>query len=257
MALRLSTGIRNFLLQHGSLADALAGGELRIYSGSQPASANNAPSGTLLATITTASGTRTAEVLSTGSVELTGGASGSVDSITVDGVTITDGAVAFNSSLTQTAADLAAEINRSQSSPEYTATSSGAVVTIIAKRGAGAAPNTFVVSGTLSTITATYTDFAGGVNSANGLRMGVATGGTIVKHPTDTWTGVGAANGTAGWFRFIGAVADGNGTDALEAEIRIDGQIATSGAELNLPSLSVATSAVQTITSLQFSLPAS
>lgn len=257
MALRLSNGTRNFLLQHGSFRDALEGGELQIYSGSQPANANNAPSGTLLAVITTNSQTRVAEVLATGSVDLTGGAAGSVDQITVDGADIMDNPVTFNSSLEQTAIDVATEINQSQSSPEYRAEAGGTLVTITAKRGSGAAPNGFVVASIASTITTADTAFAGGVDSANGLRMGNAANGTIVKHPTDTWTGPGVANGTAGWFRFVGSVADGGGTDAVEQEIRVDGQIATSGAELNLPSLSIATAAVQTITSFQFSMPAS
>lgn len=256
MALRLSTGIRNFILQHGSLRDALSNGELRIYSGTQPASANNAPSGTLLATITSSSNARVAEVLATGSVTLDSGASGSVDDITVDGVSLIDTSVPFNTSLTQTAVDLAAEINRSMSSPEYRATASGPTVTLIAKRGSGANPNTFVVGGTLSTIAASYTDFSGGVDSSNGLRLGQSAAGTLTKNQSQSWTGVGVANGTAGWYRFVGSVADSDGTDALEEEIRVDGQVATSGAELNLPSLSIATSAVQTITSLQFSLPA-
>src|SRR5262245_17278078 len=111
MALRISTALRNFLCQHGSLRQALQNGIIEIYSGSQPAGGDSAVSGTLLATITKASGSRTAEVLATGTVTLTGGASGSVNTVTVDGINlIPQGAVAFNTSLTQTAADLAAAI---------------------------------------------------------------------------------------------------------------------------------------------------
>src|SRR5574340_759925 len=144
MTLRLSSGARNFVLQHGSLKKAFQGGKILIYSGAQTSSADAAPTGTLLCTVTKSSGAHTAEVQASGPVTLTGGAAGSVDTVTVNSVNIlTNGAVPFNTSLTQTAADLAAAINLSESYPEYTATSSGAVVTIKAARGAGAAPNTF------------------------------------------------------------------------------------------------------------------
>src|SRR3990167_9378872 len=138
MALRLSTGLRNFMLQHGSLKDALQNGRMEVYTGTQPTTADSAATGTLLCPITKGSAAHTAEVLATGTVTLTGGASGSVDTVTVNSVNIlTTGAVPFNTSLNQTAADLAAAINASESSPEYTASVSGAIVTISAMRGTG------------------------------------------------------------------------------------------------------------------------
>src|SRR5574340_1240964 len=144
MTFRFSIAARNFAAQHGSYKKAFQGGKILIYSGAQPSSADAAPTGTLLCTITKSSAAHTAEVLATGTVTLATGAAGSVDTVTVNSVNIlTNGAVPFNTSLTQTAADVATAINLSESYPEYTATSSGAVVTIKAARGAGAAPNTF------------------------------------------------------------------------------------------------------------------
>lgn len=257
MTLRLSSGARNFLLQHGSLKKAFQGGKILIYSGAQPSSADAAPTGTLLCTITKSSGAHTAEVQATGTVTLTGGSSGSINTVTVDGVNIlTNGAVAYNTSLTQTAADLAAAINLSESSPEYTATSSGAVVTIKAARGAGAAPNTLVVSATLTTITATYGDMSGGVAWANGLSFDVSSAGTIAKKTGETWTGVNVASGTAGWYRFVGAVADSGVADTTETEIREDGAIATSGAQLNLTNTTLALDATTTIATWSRTQPA-
>lgn len=54
MATRLPTGVRNAMVDAAvDLADAGAGaGEVRVYTGTQPASANNAASGTLLVTFT-------------------------------------------------------------------------------------------------------------------------------------------------------------------------------------------------------------
>ena len=90
-----------------------------------------------------------------GSITLATGAAGSVNSVTVNGVTITSGSVAFNTSLSQTATDLASNINAYTSSPNYTAVANGATVTITAST-AGSAPNGFVVTASLTTITATY-----------------------------------------------------------------------------------------------------
>jgi hypothetical protein len=52
-ALRLSTGFRNGLLGASGVCDLLNGGKINIYSGGQPASADYAETGVLLATITT------------------------------------------------------------------------------------------------------------------------------------------------------------------------------------------------------------
>ena len=254
MAFKLSTGLRNFVLQRGSIRDALQGGIIQIYSGTQPSSADAAPSGTLLATISAASVARVAEVLATGTATLAG-ASGSVDGMTVNGVEIMNNPVAFSSTIENTAAEVAAEINKSKSSPEYRASASGAVVTISALPGAGAGANTFAVVTATTTLTSTDVDLAGGVTSANGLRFGDAAAATLVKDANQTWSGVAVATGTAGWYRLSGAVADSEGLDSSESEIRVDGAIATSCGELNLPSTSITNAATQTVTQYQIALP--
>lgn len=55
MSLRFSTGLREYLMAVGSLRDALNAGEIRIYSGPEPASVDSAisPSNLLLVTIRT------------------------------------------------------------------------------------------------------------------------------------------------------------------------------------------------------------
>lgn len=258
MAIRLSTALRNFMLQNGPLKGALQNGIMEIYSGSQPATGDAAVTGTLLATVTKASGARTAEVLATGTVTLATGAAGSVDTVTVNSINvIPGGSVPFNTSLTQTAADLATAINKGLSSPEYTATSSGAVVTIKAMPGSGTAPNTFAVTATLATITATYANMAGGVASVNGLSFNNAAAGTIDKNDAETWTSVVATSGTAGWFRFKGSIADAGAADSTGLYIRLDGAIATSGAEYNVSSTTLTGAATHTVTSFPITLPAS
>jgi hypothetical protein len=254
MALRLSAALRNYILAGGSLKEALTGGQITIYSGAQPTSADAAPTGTALAVITAAGGAYTPEVQATGTVTLAGSA-GSVDSITVGGVNILGASVPFNSTLTQTASDVAAKINASFSNPDYTATASGAVVTITANRGAGANANGLTVSGSLTTLTATYANMSGGVTAVNGLKFGTAAGGVLVKDASQTWSGVAGTTGTAGWFRFVGAVADSGVLDSSESQFRLDGAISTSGAQLNMSSTAITASATQTISSFPITLP--
>lgn len=56
MPIRPSTGLRNYLLDTNSLDAGLAAGFIRIYSGTPPADADAAVTGTLLCTISIASG---------------------------------------------------------------------------------------------------------------------------------------------------------------------------------------------------------
>lgn len=114
-------------------------------------------------------------VAATATVTLTGGAAGSVDSITVNSVNIMSGAVSFTTDLSTTAAAVASNINSHTSSPEYTATAVGAVITISAASAAGSDPNGYAVAVTSTTITTSKTDMANGsfayVSSADNLWM--------------------------------------------------------------------------------------
>lgn len=260
MALRLSKALRNFYLQNGSIKNALQNGIIEVYSGQQPTTADDAVAGTLLCTFTKSGNAFTPEVLATGSVTLTGGAAGSINTVTVNGVNIIpQGAVAFNASLNQTATDLAAAINAGMCFPEYSAVAVGAVVTIKAMPSTGVGPNGFVVTATLTTITATFVNMGSGVAgvaAVNGLSMGNAAAGLIAKTGAEVWQGTAVATGTAGWFRYRGSVVDAGAADALEALIRLDGNIATSGANLNMSNTSIVSGAVQTLSTFQLTAPA-
>lgn len=147
MALRLSTGLRNALLAAGGFKETLDGCKINFYTGTQPASADDAATGTLL-------------------------------------VTISDN---------------------------------------------------------------------GGVG---GLNWDTApSGGSIPKAPAQTWRGTAVASGTAGWFRIYPSAGDPSVLSTTEA--RVDGAIATSGAQLNASSVTVVSGATQDISSLSITLPAS
>jgi len=130
-----------------------------------------------------------------GSVTLTGGASGSITALTVDGVSIITSAVAFNVSLAQTASDLADEINDTTSDPDYYAYAVGAVCYIVQRV---IVAGTLTVVSTATTITTSDTDVSGGA-AGDGTLLGytesgfeVDPGDTYIEDPTEeTGSGMG------------------------------------------------------------------
>lgn len=262
MALRLSSGLRNFLNEGGSLKHAFAGGKLLLYSGAQPTLANDAVQGTLLCTYTASSGAHTVEVSAKGTLTLDTGASGSVDTFTVNSIEIMGSSTAFDTSLTQTAANIVTKVNDNPKNKLFKASSSGAVITLTAKPGLGTLPNGWVVAATYTTITGTAANMGSGgaavagVNQVNGLLFGDSAAGALVKLPTQTWSGVAGASGTAGWFRLVGSVVDAGSADSSEVFHRLDGNVATSGANLNLSSTTITSAATQTISTFTITEPA-
>jgi len=263
MALRLSTALRNAILKGGSVKRSMSNCFLKVYNGSQPASADAAPTGTLLCTYSSSSGTPTREVLAVGSLTLSG-TSGSADTFTIQpfgaGTTIDllGGAVASDGTVAGTATLVATAINDNPLNIFVTASTTGAtgVITLTARPGTGTLLNTWVPAGTGTTISfGTPVTITGGVAAVNGLRWGNAAAGVLSKKATQTWSGVAGATGTAGWFRIEAAVADGGALDSTESVLRLDGAVSTSGAELNLSSTSIAISATQTIDSFTVTLP--
>ena len=101
-------------------------------------------------------------VAATATVTLTGGAAGSVDTITVKAVALLGAPVPFNTDLATTAADVVAAINAGTGSHGYTASNVNAVITIEADVTDGSDPNGYEVLVTATTITYTKTNMAGG-----------------------------------------------------------------------------------------------
>lgn len=145
MTLKVSTGLRNQLLDGGSLKAALAGGLIKIYTGPVPASADDAVTGTLLTTVSLA-------------------------------------------------------------------------------------------------------------GSGTGIDLGVAAGGTIPKDPSQSWSGINVATGTAVYFRHVAAGDDGTLTATSK---RLQGTCGTAGADLNMSSVNLVANAPQVIDAANFTMPAS
>jgi hypothetical protein len=259
MALRLSTALRNALNTGGSMLNLMANCVLKVYTGAQPSTADAAPTGTLLCTYSKSGGALTREVLAVGSVALTGGGSGSVNTLTVNGLEIMGSATAFDGTLIQTATDIVAKINANPQNLLFTASNANgtsATITITAKPGLGALPNGWTVASTVTTITKTDTNMASGVNAVNGLSWLWPSAAGVLSKDANVWQGTAVATGTAGWCRFEAAVNDPGTLDTTPFVIsRIDGAVATSGAELNMGSTAVVSGAIQSVASFTITLP--
>lgn len=254
MTLRLSTGARNAIAARGGFAGAFNKCTIAIYSGSQPTTADAAATGTLLGRITVSSGALTAETRASGTITITGG-SGTITAVTVGTFNIIpdDATLTYDTSTTVTAANLAKVINRNGI---YEATSSAAVVTIKPRPGVGAAHNTYAVSST-GTCTATYANMSGGVAAVNALHFDEPASGVVAKPSTQVWSMSGVAAGTAGWFRIYASETDaGSLITAAPYLARVDGSVATSGADLNLSNITIAIGAPTTVDSFSFTMPA-
>lgn len=256
MTIRLSSGARSALVNTIGLLGALKNGSIQIYSGTQPATADAAVSGTLLGTVTLNSGALTKETQASQTITIAG-ASGSINTVTVGTLNIIpDGAVAFRTDVNTTASDLAIAINRNGL---FTATVASAVVTVKPRPGAGATYNGVAFATTVTTLTATVgaATLSGGVAPVNGLSLVESAAGVISKPTTEVWSFVGVAAGTAGWFRYVGSIADAGALlSAAPYYARIDGSIATSGGDMALSNIVVAVGSPNTVDAVTFTAPA-
>lgn len=152
------------------------------------------------------------EVLATGTITITGGTSNpgvnEMTSITVDGVDILGSAVDWTTSNSTTAANIASQINTYNSSPEYTASADGPVITISAATGSGAGPNGFlIVTNEGGDVTSTHdASMAGGVTAVTAVAQvytatisgtfEAADQFTITINSTEDYTITGLSSGT-------------------------------------------------------------
>lgn len=134
-----------------------------------------------------------------------------------------------------------------------TAGSGGTCTRINIYSGAEPATADAAATGTLlCTITNTT-----GVSSDYNLAFLTSTVGILAKN-TDTWQGTCVASGTAGYFRVIRSPTAASIPDtgaSSTTEIRLQGDIATSGAVLNLSNPVLVNAAVQNVDYFSMTLP--
>lgn len=108
------------------------------------------------------------------------------------------------------------------------------------------------VTGTLlGTVTLNSGAFTPG-SPTNGLTFAAAANGAVTK--AGVWGFNGAANGVAGWFRLKANEVDAGGVSP--SAVRLDGSVATSGADLNLSNITIAIGAPNTIDTFIWTQPA-
>lgn len=79
-----------------------------------------------------------------------------------------------------------------------------------------------------------------------------AAAGVLAKAPAETWSGVNAATGTAGYFRHV-AAGDTGASSTTQA--RIQGAVGVTGSDLNLTSVSLVAAATQVIDFYTIAMP--
>ncbi len=104
----------------------------------------------------------TREIRAVGWIQINSGDSGSVNSITVNGVEILSGSVSFNTDISVTIADVVNNINTYTSSPDYTALYAGARAIIFPANGLGSSVNSYTVSVSLTGLSGTSGNMTGG-----------------------------------------------------------------------------------------------
>lgn len=253
MTLRLSTKLCNNLAGTTGFAATFANGVIDVYTGTQPASADAAATGTLLGTITQASGAWTPETLASQTITVAG-SSGSINTVTVGTFNIIPlGAVPFVTDAATTAAALASAINRNGL---YTATVSGSVVAVKAPTGSGAAHNGLALATTVTTLTATSGgNMSGGVAAVNGLTFNESSGKSVTK--SGTWSFVGIAAGTAGWWRMRASPTDAGGADTGFIYPRLDGSCGVGSGDMSLGTITIEIGAPSTVDRFTWVQPAS
>lgn len=90
-------------------------------------------------------------------------------------------------------------------------------------------------------------------SGGTGINMAAAAAtGVIPKLATETWSGVNAATGTAGYFRHVAA---GDTGVLSTTEKRVQGVVALAGGELNLTTLALVNGVTQTVDYYAVALP--
>lgn len=270
MAIRVSTKFRNKISEGYGVRELLRDGRIYIYSGSQPANADTAPTGTLLATFTLSGGTFTPPVGSAASLTISG-STGTLDTVTVGGMAfdlLGGTPVAITSGSLGTSADnIAAQINATQNPLNIEATSDSVdtiTLTCPAWMGANADGLTVAHTETTSTVTVNGGSSAtfggtgspnGGTTAVNGLNFQFPASSGVLSKESTVWQDTSADNtGTAGWFRFV---AGGSLVSGGTTEVVFDGNVATSGGDLNMTSTSITASSTQTISTFTITFPSS
>jgi len=256
MAKQLSAFAASFLEGRGSWGELLQNGLLMFYTGSQPATADAAATGTACVRFSKAAGAVTKEVLATTIIDFTS-TTGNCTALTIGGLDIIGGAVTY-SSPSALATAVAAAINARRNTVIYSALANANSVTITAPKNSGITLNGLTVAVTVAAGTVAINAGSSTTLGGAGVTVGVAAANclSVVYPPVDgvcikeatVWQGIaGSGSGagyigftnaftsgtqTVGWFRWYGSMDDPELTgtptaDSQKQYLRYDGTIGT------------------------------
>jgi hypothetical protein len=259
MAIRATEALVNKLAQGYGIRDLMKDLQIFVYTGGQPASGDDAPTGNNLLIFTKDGVTYVAPTRSKSEIVLIG--TGTLDTIKVGGMDfnlLSAAATVDGGNLDVSAAAIVADINGRENPLNIIATTDGVnTVTLWLPHWMGAEGDDLTAAITQTTSTCTIdAAFASGVTALNGMNFDFpASIGVIAKPVGEEWKGTGVLAGTAGWFR---AVAGGSSVSSAGAtEVRFDGVLQSSGGDLDMGSLSIEVGAIQTISELSITQPQS
>lgn len=260
MAIRRSTALINKLAQGYGVRELLRDGRIYLYTGTQPTSVDSLPTGTNICIFTAAGGTFTPPVQSRAKITLSG-VSGSLDTVKVGGMAfnLLSAAVSYDTSLTATAAAVAANINAQQNPLNITADSSSADVRLYLPYWLGALGDGLTLAVTATTLGAAINGGSsatfggsgspgGGTTAVNGLNFNEAISAGALSKTATAWQGIGInGGGVAGWFRFVAGGSDI--ATAGTSSVYFDGSVGTSSttSDMAVSSLTITADAVYTI----------
>lgn len=89
-------------------------------------------------------------------------------------------------------------------------------------------------------------------STGTGLTFGTAADGALPKNPAETWSGTASASGTATFYRLVAA---SDTAAASTTEPRIQGTIGSSGADLNMSTLTLVSGTGYPIDSFSVAIP--
>ena len=235
--MQLSTKLANLIASGQDVRSAIGNFKRLIYSGTKPATADAAINGTLLATLTKDGAAATFETRPVWAITIAGAMGGTV-TVKMGGAPIHD-PVTSATDATTTATALAAAINATTIKPfaGFTASASGAVLSVVGPVGSGASLNALVCTAAVTdAVTATVAS-AGLPDGNNGTTLGVdavnccdfdARSVAGVLTSSQTWKDLSAdAGGTATWYRDV--YSDSDTGVASTAFLRRQGTITSVG----------------------------
>jgi len=242
MALRLSTGLRNAMLdQESNAANLMTGTDIAFGDGTGTSSRDR---------ITRVAGGL--DVFDKRKYITVSGSSGGTNDGSFEILAATDGylEVAAGSFTTEAAAEqiILADATGGSVSDLFR----NCIIDVYS--GSQPATADLTESGTkLVSITLSSGAFSAG-SPVNGINFGAVASGVLSKKADETWSGVGLATGTAGWFRVY---PNSYVTGASSTEVRLDGSVSTSGSQFNMSNTAVSIGGTSTVDSVQLTLPAS